>query len=252
MTSRTRVAFAVVAGLVGVAAAASAQIPGMPLFTNPRYGTGIRVHADLGQATGSGTMGNDNTVVQGGVTFALGPLGIGANVGTNFRRAQALAGGTDTIGINDNFTGSAIVQLRLAGAGQKPYALSIFGGASADITAQEVAAATVRVKYPRLMNFPVGGALGYRIPLGLLGFNVWGSGRMVFTKYMNCPATDPSGLGLDTWCDKTNNDFRWAVGVDFPFLKILSLRAAYDGGKMMGVKFNTWGVGASVGLGGMR
>jgi hypothetical protein len=242
----------VVTGLLGFAAAASAQIPGMPLFTNPRYGTGIRIHADLGQPTGSGSLGNNNTVVQGGLTFALGPIGIGANVGTNFRRAQTLAGGHDTLGVNDNFTASALLQLRLLGGGVNPLAFSIFGGATGDITAQEVAAASVHYKYPRLMNFPVGGALGVHVPLGMLSFNVWGSGRMVFTKYVSCPSTDPTGLGLNTWCSKTNNDFRWAVGLDLPFLKILSFRAAYDSGKMMGVTFNSWGVGASVGLGGMR
>jgi hypothetical protein len=252
MTGRRRVALAVVTGLVGLTAAASAQIPGMPLFTNPRYGTGIRIHADLGQATGSGGLGNDNTVVQGGVTFALGPVGIGANVGTNFRRAQALAGG-DSVGINDNFSGSALAQLRLIGGGRLPAALSVFGGATADITAQEVVAASVHIKYPRLMNFPVGVALGYHVPLGMLSFNVWGSGRMVYSKYVSCPATDPTGFpGLSQLCSETKSDFRWAVGFDLPFLKILSLRAAYDGGKLYGVKLNSWGVGASVGLGGMR
>jgi len=252
MTGRMRVGVAMVTGLLGFAAAASAQIPGMPLFTNPRYGTGIRVHADLGQATGSGSLGNNNTVVQGGVTFALGPIGIGANIGTNFRRAQTLAGGSDTVGVNDNFSGSALAQLRLIGGGANPLAFSIFGGATGDITAQEVALASVHYKYPRLMNFPVGAALGYHVPLGMLTVNVWGSGRMVYTKYVNCPSTDPTGLGFNTWCNATQHDFRWAVGLDLPFLSVLSLRAAYDGGKMMGVKFNTWGVGASIGFGGMR
>ena len=252
MTGRKRLTVAVVTGLVGFAATASAQIPGMPLFTNPRYGTGIRIHADLGQITGSGSLGNDNTVVQGGLTFALGPVGIGANVGTNFRRAQALGNG-DSIGVNDNFTASAIAQLRLLGGGRQPGALSIFAGATADITAQEAVAQSVHIKYPRLMNFPAGVALGYHVPLGMLSFNLWGSGRMVFSKYVNCPDTDPTGFpGLSTQCAETKKDFRWAVGFDLPFLRILSLRAAYDGGKMYGVKINSWGVGASVGLGGMR
>jgi hypothetical protein len=252
MTGRMRVGTALVAGLLGFSAAASAQIPGMPLFTNPRYGTGVRIHADLGQATGAGELGNDNTVVQGGVTFALGPVGIGANIGTNLRRAQALGSG-DTIGINDNFTASALAQLRVFGGGQRPAAISIFGGATADITAQEAAAMSVHYKYPRLMNFPVGLALGYHVPLGMLSFNVWGSGRMVFSKYMNCPATDPVGApGISQMCSETKNDFRWAVGFDLPFLKVLSLRAAYDGGKWFGVKMDSWGVGASIGLGGMR
>ena len=48
----------------------------MPLFTNPRYGTGLRVHADFGQSDGPGLLFGKVTVVQGGVSFALGPLGL--------------------------------------------------------------------------------------------------------------------------------------------------------------------------------
>lgn len=252
MTGRMRVGVAMVAGLLGFAAAASAQIPGMPLFTNPRYGTGIRVHADLGQPSKAGTLGNDYTVVQGGVTFALGPIGIGANVGTSLQRAKAVAGG-DSVGLNDNFTGSAIAQLRILGGGANPLALSLFGGATMEITAQEIAAASVHYKYPKLLNLPVGAALGFHIPLGMLSVNLWGSGRMVFTKYVSCPAADYPGFpGISGMCDKTEHNFRWAVGVDLPLISILSLRAAYDGGKMAGQSVNMWGVGASIGIGGMR
>ena len=134
MTGRMRVGTALVAGLLGFAAQAAAQIPGMPLFTNPRYGTGIRVHADLGQYTKAGTLGNENTVVQGGVGFALGPLGIGANIGTNFQRARTLAGGTDTVGLQDNFSGSAIAQLRILGGGRNPLALSVIPANSFAVT----------------------------------------------------------------------------------------------------------------------
>jgi hypothetical protein len=260
MTGRIRVGTALVAGLLGFVAQASAQIPGMPLFTNPRYGTGIRVHADIGQPTEAGTSVGDVTVVQGGVTFALGPVGIGANVGTSLRRAKALAAG-DTLDYTDNFTGSAIAQLRLLGGGVNPLSVSVFGGASADITAIEVVAQSANVKLPRFMNFPVGAAAGFHLPLGPLNLNLWGAGRLVFSKYVNCPSTDPvvDGhpiTGLSTLCDTTDKNFRWAVGADLPILGILSLRAAYDSGKVgSGAAKQTvsvWGVGASIGLGGMR
>jgi hypothetical protein len=255
MTGRMRVGTVLVAGLLGFAAQVSAQIPGMPLFTNPRYGTGIRVHADIGQPTDAGTSVGDLTVVQGGVTFALGPLGIGANVGTNLRRAQTLSGG-GSLEQNDNFTGSAIVQLRLLGGGRNPLAVSVFGGASADITATEVAAQSANIKYPRYMNFPVGAAIGFHVPLAITSLNFWGSGRMLFGKYVNCPSTNPvingQTIDLRSMCDPTDKDFRWAVGVDLPILSIISLRAAYDGGKLGGATLNSWGIGASIGIGGMR
>jgi hypothetical protein len=251
-----RVGVAVVAGLLGFAAAASAQIPGMPLFTNPRYGTGIRVHADLGQPSKAGALGNDYSVVQGGLTFALGPLGIGANVGTSLQRAKQLSAG-DSIGLKDNFTASAIAQLRILGGGINPLALSVFGGATTEMTAQEAAAASVHVKIPRLMNFPVGAALGLHLPLGMLSLNVWGAGRMVFTKYVNCPSSDIVGLPTySTWCGSTERKFRWAAGVDLPIFSIISIRAAFDSGKTGSgtttQTVNVWGLGASIGLGGMR
>ena len=46
--------------------------------------------------------------------------------------------------------------------------------------------------------------------------------------------------------------FRWAVGADVPIFGLLSVRAAYDSGSKSGVTTSFWGVGASIGIGGMR
>ena len=250
MTGRMRVGTALVAGLLGFVAQASAQIPGMPLFTNPRYGTGIRVHADIGQPTDKGTSVGDVTVVQGGLTFALGPVGIGANVGMNFNKAQSLAGG-GTVDANSNVTASALAQLRLIGGGSKLLSLSIFGGASSDITMREVSSAQVGLKYPRFMNIPVGASLGLRVPLGITAMTVWGAGRYVFSKYVNCPSAATSAA-LSTLCDNTEKNVRFAVGADLPILRIFSVRAAFDTGKIYGQTMSVWGLGASIGIGGMR
>ena len=256
MTGRMRVGTALVAGLLGFAAQASAQIPGMPLFTNPRYGTGLRVHADIGQPKDAGTTIGDYTVVQGGVSLALGPIGLGANVGTNLSRARQLAAGS-SYDVSDNFTGSALAQLRVAGGGNSSLSLSIFGGASMDITGADIAAGQLDIPYPKYTTFPVGAALGLRIPLGLTSLSLWGAPRYVFSKYTGCPATDPvvgtvTLVGLSTMCDDTAKNFRWAVGADLPILGILSVRAAFDSGKIEDVTVNYWGIGASIGIGGMR
>jgi hypothetical protein len=239
-----RVGTALVVGLLGFAAQASAQIPGMPLFTNPRYGTGLRVHADVGQPTDMGTALGDLTVAQVGASLALGPIGFGVNVGSNFRRAQDLAEGSDPAP-SDNYTGSALAQLRVAGGGRSALSLSVFGGASMDITANELAEGEAD-KYPRFATFPVGVAVGLRIPLGVGSLNLWGAPRYVFSKYVNCPD------GLSTMCDDTAKDFRWAVGADLPILRIFSIRAAYDSGKIEDMTVSYWGIGASIGIGGMR
>jgi hypothetical protein len=247
-----RVGTALVVGLLGFAAQASAQIPGMPLFTNPRYGTGLRVHADVGQPTEAGTALGDLTVAQVGASLALGPIGFGASVGSNFRRAQDLAEGS-SLELSDNYTGSALAQLRVAGGGRSNLSLSVFGGASMDITGYEVAAGSADIKYPKFATFPVGVAIGLRIPLGVASLNLWGAPRYVFSKYVNCPDVDPVGFsGLSTMCDDTGKDFRWAVGADLPILKILSIRAAYDSGKIEDQTVSYWGIGASIGIGGMR
>jgi len=273
MTGKMRVGTALVVGLLGFAAQASAQVRGMPLFTNPRYATGLRVHADVAQPTEAGTALGDLTVAQVGASFVLGPIGVGANVGTNFNRLREIAADR-TYKLEDNFTASAIAQFRVAGGGRSNLSLSIFGGGSMDITGSEIAYATVvgaSAPYPKFANFPVGVALGLRVPLGLASLNIWGAPRYVFSQYVNCPATDPSvvvggvtytATGLSTMCDQVERNFRWAVGVDLPILRIMSIRAAYDSGKeplrdpvtgilqMQNVSF--WGIGASIGIGGMR
>lgn len=251
MSRLHRAAAAVLFGVLaaGSAVTARAQVTGMPLFTNPRFGSGIRFHADVGQPTSKGTSVGDLTVVQAGVTLALGGLGIDLTGGTNLNTARTLSGG-GTVNANNNYTASALAQLRLLGGGLNPLSLSVFGGASTDVNALEVTAASLKVKYPKLMNFPVGAALGLHLPMGL---SLWGAGRYVFTKFVNCPSTDPAGFpGLSQMCSNTDKQFRWAAGVDLPLLPILSIRAGYDSGKVLGQTVSYWGVGASIGLGGMR
>jgi hypothetical protein len=248
------VAAAVVLGalMAGSAATARAQIAGMPLFTNPRFGTGIRVHADIGQPTDKGTSIGDATVVQGGLTLALGPVGIGANVGMTNNAFKTVTSGATTanLGTQTKVTASALLQLKLMGGGLNPFALSIFGGASYDVSAYNFANLSslptaiqdsVKNANPKMLHMPVGAALGLKLPI--LGLSVWGAPRMNFVKVVDCP----SGATCNT-----TSDFRWAVGADLPILGILSIRGAYDTGKIAGQTVSYWGVGASIGLGGMR
>jgi hypothetical protein len=244
MTRMHRAGMAVMIGALaaGAAATAQAQIPGMPLFTNPRYASGIRLLADIGQPTDKGTAQGDWTVVQGGAAFALGPVGIGVSVGENLRQAQSQFNGG--VKPTDNWTGSALAQIRILGAGVHPGSLSLFGGASMDLNASQLAGTS----NPKVLTIPVGVAIGYNIPLGLAHLNVWGAPRFNITKLVNCQAGTP--------CSSTDTKFRWAVGADLPIFRIISIRAAYDSGKYKtstgDVTLAYWGVGASIGIGGMR
>ncbi len=267
MTRMHRTKLAILAGaLLGFGAgAAQAQVTGMPLFTNPRFGTGIRLHADIGQPTDQGTQPGNLTVVQGGVTFAIGPVGIGANVGAlknDISKVQQCSNGLITsCSAQTKVTGSAIAQLHLMGGGFNPISLSLFGGASTDFSGYDVAkysyhpitaadSAFVRAFEDSIgvkeLTIPVGAAIGLHVPLLFTSLNVWGAPRFTFHKFTNC------GTSNSSLCSKTTSTFRWAVGVDIPLFSIISIRAAYDSGKLGDQTVNSWGVGASIGLGGMR
>ena len=252
MSRMQRAVMAVVVGVLaaGAAATAQAQIQGMPLFTNPRFGTGIRVHADLGLPTDKNVGLGDYSVIQGGVTFALGPVGLGANVGAtrdNFNNISNGSGGT--VGAQTKVTASALAQLRVYGGGIAPLSVSLFGGASMDVKAYDFAGLPDSIKNQlggssKVLTVPLGAALGLKLPLVVINPTLWGSGRMNFTKIINCPS--------GTSCPTSKGEFRWTIGLDVPIFSIISVRAAYDGGKLYGQTVNNFGVGASVGLGGMR
>lgn len=238
----------------GAGTSLMAQIPGMPLFTNPRYATGLRVHADVGQPTDQGTSLGDLTVVQGGVTFALGPVGIGANVGARRNDLENASSGCSNCDPETAVTASALAQIRVAGGGRSNLSLSLFGGGSVDLKAYDFAGLTQAQKDSlaligiygdsiKVLTIPLGVAIGLRIPLGLASLNLWGAPRINLTRFTGCDGAA---------CPDSDSKFRWAVGADLPIFRVLSVRAAYDSGKIGDETVSVWGVGASIGIGGMR
>jgi len=252
MSRMHRAGMAVVIGalVAGAAGQAKAQIQGMPLFTNPRYATGFRVHADLGLPTDKNVGLGDYSVIQGGVTFALGPVGIGANVGATRDDFKSISNGSGgNVGTQTKVTASALAQIRVYGGGLSPWSLSLFGGASMDVKAYDFASIPDSIKNQlggssKVLTIPAGVALGLKLPLVIISPNIWAAPRFNFTKILNCPS--------GTTCPNSKAEFRWAVGVDVPIFRILSVRAAYDSGKLYGQTVNNFGVGASIGIGGMR
>ena len=255
-THRAVVAVVVGALALGAAATAQAQIQGMPLFTNPRYATGLRVLADIGLPTAKGTTLGDYNVIQGGVSLALWRLGISATVGTTAQDFKTLSsGGTPTnVGTQHKLTASALAQLRLAGGGSSLWSLSLFGGASYDVNAYnfkgipQALADSLNGTNPKYLTIPVGVALGLKLPLVIVTPNVWVAPRLSLTRVASCP----SGATCST-----DSQFRWAAGVDVPIFRIISVRAAFDSGKIKGANgatqtVNNFGLGASIGIGGVR
>jgi hypothetical protein len=264
MTASKRTGFLAASLALVFAPALAAQIPGMPLFTNPRYATGIRIHADYGKPTETDSLAGDLSVIQAGLGFVLGPVGIDANVGalrSDVKTLQACNTSTGA-GCNEDtkVTASGLLQLKVMGGGRSNVSLSLFGGGSTDITSYDaidcstVAPANLAIcqsyrdsRATKQLTIPVGAALGFHIPLGVASLNLWGAPRMNLTKFVNCPSTNTGP------CDaKMQSAFRWAVGADFPILRVLSIRAAFESGKNNGVTSSVFGIGASLGVGGMR
>ncbi len=265
MTRKHRAGMAALAGVLGLslAAPAQAQIQGMPLFTNPNYGTGFRIHADLGLPTDKGTTLGDYQVLQGGVTFALGPVGLGANIGATRNDFKTVTSGATTadIGAQTKVTASALAQLRVYGGGISPVSVSLFGGASMDVNGFDFTKISgfsslplaiqdsIKNSSPKFLTIPVGGAVGLKLPLLVINPSVWGSARLNMRRVVDCPTGQSCS---------TDNQFRWTVGVDVPIMSVLSVRAAFDSGNLKdpfsgaSKTVSNFGVGASIGLGGMR
>jgi len=218
--------------VVGVAAgAAEAQNVGMPLFANPHFGSGVRLFVDAGRPA-TALQNADVTTVQGGVGFSVGPVRLGAAVAGNITDIKNCTGQNFSCS-QSYFSGAALAGLKLAGGGHNPLALGVFGGLGIDLSSLELAGYNA----PRQLTIPVGASVGYKFgPLVL-----WGAPRYNFYSWQKCDSSQQS-------CS-TTNDFRWSAGVTMP-LGIFGIRAAYDGGKINGVKQDFVGVGVSLGIGG--
>ena len=233
MKATTRTALAAVLATATGVTLAGAQNVGMPLFANPHYGTGVRIHVDAGQPADEvqGTL-TDQTTVQGGVSFSLARFGIQALAAANYAdvqncQAQQVSCSQSTV------SGALLAGLRISGGGTNPLALAVFGGASTDFSSYEVAQG---VDGPKLLSLPVGVSVGYK--LGML--RLWAAPRYNFYKFSNCNGNCPP--------EESDSDFRWSAGVMLP-LGPIGIRGAYDAGKIFGVQQEYWGLGISLGLG---
>lgn len=246
ITTRTGAAL-LAAALAGAATSLMAQTPDLPLFTNPRYATGFRIHADVGRPTDRDSQVGDETVYHVGASFVLGPVGLNAFAGARrdtYRNLQLCQTNAAACDPQSKATVSALAQVRILGGGRAAHSVAVFGSASYDITAYDASgltaleAAALGIDTTRNIRIPVGLAVGYHVPLGVASLNLWGAPRMV---------VNPRVDRIDDCCN-----VRWAVGADIPVLRLFSVRAAYDSGRENGVTRSMWGAGASVGVGGMR
>jgi len=189
-----RVMIAAALPLVAGATAARAQLAGIPVYFNPRGGTGIGVAANLGFPDNNAGGGTAYGVAG---SFGAGPVTltgmVGAWKGTGFASAQTSYGGD--------------IAYRIFGGGLLPVALAVQAGYGSIKIPAGLGTVTQN-------TIPVGVGLSLDPPLFPL--KPWIAPRMEFY----------SGGGVSA------SAFRVSAGVNFNLLLGLGLHAAVDWGKV--------------------
>jgi len=187
-----RVMIAAALPLVAGATAARAQLAGIPVYFNPRGGTGIGVAANLGFPDNNAGGGTAYGVAG---SFGAGPVTltgmVGAWKGTGFGSAQTSFG--------------ADIGYKVFGGGLLPLAVGVQAGYGS--IKNPISNATIS-------TIPVGVGLSFDPPLFPL--KPWIAPRMEFV----------SGGGVSA------SSFRVSAGVNFNLLLGLGVHAAVDWGKV--------------------
>jgi hypothetical protein len=192
MTRIARIAAAAAIPLAALATAAQAQLAGIPVYYNPRGGTGVGIAANLGFPDNNSGGGTAYGVAG---SFGAGPVTltgmVGAWKGTGFTSSQTSFGGN--------------IAYRLFGGGLIPIAIAVQAGYG-----------TVKIPLPApfptttVNTIPVGVGISFDPPLFPL--KPWIAPRMDFT----------SSGGAST------SKFRISGGVNFNLLLGLGVHAAVD------------------------
>jgi hypothetical protein len=208
-----RVMIAAALPLVAGATAAQAQLSGIPVYFNPRGGTGVGVAANLGFPDNNAGGGTAYGVAG---SFGAGPVTLTGMVGawkpTNFTSAQTSFG--------------ADIAYRLFGGGLLPIAVGVQAGYG-----------SIKLGGVTNSTIPIGVGLSFDPPLFPL--KPWIAPRIEIQRF-----SGGSGGSVNA------SAFRVSAGVNFSLLLGLGVHAAVDWGKVPS-KLNpatpstlVWGVGA--------
>lgn len=189
---RSKLVAALALASVAVAAPASAQVGGLPVF-NSGIGTGIGINVDAGfpdSAAGKGhTYGLTGSV-------GLGPLGFTATVAS--QKPQNAPSSTTWVGATAN--------------------LKLFGGplVPVTVTGQIGAAGASPSSGNTILNIPVSLGIAVNIPSPALSIKPWIAPRMQYTKV--------TLAGVST----NSTKFGISAGVNLGLAMGLGIRVAYD------------------------
>ena len=186
--------------LVG-APAALAQVAGIPVYYNPRGGTGVSVAGNLGFLSSDGGDGKGFAVTGG---IGAGPAYITASVG---QFNPAAVGGFNP---DAEMTYGGTVSFKVFGGGMLPLSIS-----------PQIGVGMVKFGNQTLTSIPIGVGVGLNLPLFPL--KPWIAPRVAFQRVTNVP----TGVGTAT---ETQSESRIGVsaGADFNLLLGLGFHAAVD------------------------
>src|SRR5712664_2507452 len=203
---------ATIAALIafGAATPAAAQWAGMPVWNNPKGGTGVTIDGDLGLPNSNGGKGTAF-----GARATLGIANISLTAGLSSWKPNGATSSTTSVG------GTA--QFKVIGGSLIPVAVTIQLGAG---TASAVGT------LPKSTMLVAGAGVSVNVPTPGVSIEPYLSVGNRWNK--------PSGLS-------TQSNVGWVVGANLGF-GMLGLHVAYDSQKIGGVTRGIIGIGAHVAL----
>jgi hypothetical protein len=190
---------ALLLGVILIVHPAVAQMNSIPVYFNPKGGTGLMVAVDLGR--GINAESGKNTAVAFRTALGIGPVTIGGSVGL-VNPDEGVVVGRE---LESQYMGN--IALRVFGGGLLPVSLSLQGG----VGVLKLADAGIDI-----LTVPVGLGLGFSIPTPGFSFDPWIAGRytLVRNELPSLTATQ-KGFGI-------------SAGLNFNFLMGLGFHVAGD------------------------
>ena len=192
---------ALIVGSSLLASPAVAQMNSIPVYFNPKGGTGLMVAADLGR--GINPESGKNTAVAFRTALGIGPVTIGGSVGLVNPDEGVLVGRE----LESQYMGN--IALRLFGGGLLPVSLSLQGG---------VGVLDISDLGTKVVTVPIGLGIGFSVPTPGFSFDPWFAPR--YTMVRNDDDAFPETV--------TQNGFGISAGVNLNFLMGLGLHIAGD------------------------
>ena len=193
--------------LAVVAQPAAAQLNSIPVYFNPKGGTGFTLGLDFGKGV-NGESGK-NTAFAARASVGGGPITVGAGVGTVNPRA-ALTRETEV-----QYMGN--LALRLVGGPLIPVAVALQAGAGYLKQDIPFGATTLSLK---TLNVPIGVGIGVAVPTPGFSFDPWIAPRVTLNRVTFGGASE------------TQTGFGVSGGVNLAFVMGLGLHLGFDWTKL--------------------